>query len=134
MVCTRPLLSNMTVLGIHVKFEGGKHFYTFPIQWDDFGARNRFPRGEVFLKKHHYRDVSTHAFTSSSNWRMKPAIFGVQTTQKEIVKKKHLDHLAAFIAFNVPLLFTNKSLPEIARTPKLLAMKLVVNGVKNSYK
>ena len=57
---------------------------------------------------------------------MKPAIFGVQTTQKEIVKKKHLDHLADFIAFNVP--------PEIARTPKLLAMKLVVNGVKNSYK
>lgn len=92
------------------------------------------------MKKHHYRDVSTtrdgfnpcfHIFVKldheTGNLR------GTNNLKKGIVSKKHhLDHLAAFIAFNVPLLFTNKSLPEIARTPKLLAMKLVVNGVKKN--
>ena len=98
--------------------------------WDDFGAPNRFPFGEVLLKKGslemvekpmvpHLRQIGSWNQPSSG---YKPAIFGVQ---QAIFGVHHLVDSSGSrnIAF-VPLLFkrTKKIPSRNSQPPPLLAM------------
>lgn len=118
--------------------------------WDDFGAPNRFPFGEVLLKKGslemvekpmvpHLRQIGSWNQPSSG---YKPAIFEVQPA---IFGVHHLvDRLAAETSLSTYHCCSNvpkKYFPEIASpqhcwrwTPGLTKPTIVVNGVRKPYK